>query len=59
MPNISLIRKSLCAQNWIKDLSLYIYFFLLPGRVWYGQAGIEEEKNKEKKQAVTEGEKKR
>lgn len=58
MPNISLIRKSLCAQNWIKDLSLYI-FFLLPGRVQYGQAGTEEEKNREEKQAVTEGERKR
>lgn len=56
MPNISLIRKSLCAQNWIKDLSLYILFLPL---VQYGRAGIEEEENKEKKQSVTEGERKR
>jgi len=65
-PNISLIRKCLLRiglKIYFFTFYIYIYlfiylFFPLIRRVQY-QAGIKEEKNKEKKQAVIEEERKR
>lgn len=50
-------QKSLCAQKWIKDLSLYIFFYCQK-ELSMSRQGLKKKKNK-KKQKGTEGEKKR